>query len=81
MKMIPCERKDIPNGNRNTTNNYKVLTEFVESNFNCVELVDYTQACARNCQTSLQASIRRYRFHTVGVMTRGDRVFLYKKKI
>lgn len=82
MKMIPCERNDVPNGRiRKYSENFKILTEFVEGNHECAELLEFTQKNAKNCQTSLLASIRRYRFPTVGVMTREERVFLYKKKI
>lgn len=77
MIMVPYEKTKLSS----KSDNFKVISEFLDGDYDCVELVDYPQKCANYCQTSLNASIKKYRFVGVKVMVRGEHVYLVKKEI
>ena len=81
MRLIPRNVNEIPSHTRigfKPTANYKLLTEFVESDHECVELVDYSYSNRKSAQNSLAASVRRFKISSVKVVVRKERVFLVK---
>lgn len=78
MKLVPCNEDDLKVVNPRT-NLWKVLNEFVNGDFDVVEVRDFTNKDAKNCAASIGSAIRRYRFN-VQVIKRGERVFLVRKK-
>ena len=77
MKMVLCDVHTV-DAVRTKCKNHKVLMEFVESNHECVELVDYPQKNAHSCTSSFIGSIRRFNLNSVKVLQRGNKVFLIK---
>ena len=78
MKLVPVEKLDLTI-RRAYTNNWKILNEFVEGDFDIVEVREFTNKDANSCAASLGASRKRYGFN-VSVIKRGERVFLVKNK-
>lgn len=76
MKLVPYDEKNIKY--YKSTKNLKILEEFIESDMSCAKLEGYTQKNAKNCQTSLLGSIRKFRIHGVKVLVRKDDVILLK---
>lgn len=80
MQIIPRNKEELKEAVRPYTDNHKILTDFLNSNYYCVELKGYTHRDAISCQSSMCASIRYYRMAGVRVRIRGDRVFLVKEE-
>lgn len=77
MKLYPVKEIDL-RVRRPYTNNFKVLQEFVEGDYDIVEVRDFTNKNASSCASSLNSSARRYKFNVM-VIRRGERVFLMRK--
>lgn len=59
--------------------NLKLLEEFRDGESDCCEVKNFTQKDAKSCQTSLMASIRRYKFpNYIKVVVRKEKVYLVK---
>lgn len=81
MKLIPRNVNEIPQSDRSNfkpTRNYEILTAFVESGEECVELVDYHHTSAYCAQNCFNVSARRFNINSVKCIVRGERVFLVK---
>lgn len=78
MKMIPIDRKTIEPC-RTKRNNYAILKEFIDSDLDCVELKDHGHRNAKCCQSCLLVSAKRFGFGYVGIIKRGDHIYLYRK--
>lgn len=81
MKMYPMNPNDIPEPtcySFKSTKNYKIITNFIKSDYDCVELVDHNWKTPTSAYTSLTKSCQRFDIHGVKVMTRGKRVFLLR---
>lgn len=81
MKIIPRNVNEIPKTEWigfKPTSNYTLLTEFVESGHECVELVDYHYSDSKSAQNTLTMSARRFNIGSVKVIVRKERVFLVK---
>lgn len=61
------------------TKNYAVLSDFVRSGKDCVEIVDYDHDKGWLCAQCLRESIKRFKFADLDCKTINKRVFLYKK--
>jgi hypothetical protein len=60
------------------SDNYGLLTEFINSDLKCAKVEGYTQKDARCCAFSLRASIKRYHFNSITACQRKGEVFLIK---
>lgn len=81
MKMIPIDVNDIPEIGSlyyKQTKNHKLLTDFLESGLDCVELVDHDYNSANSAYTSLTRSMQRFGIHGIRIIVRKDRVFLVR---
>ena len=63
------------------TNNLQLLEEFMAMNATCVEYVGYPQKNAEVCRSSIHQSIKLYGFHNIGILRRGDHVYLIRKDL
>ena len=80
MKLIPYNVDNVPGKHAySLTKNLELLEEFANSDFDCVEVTDFTQKNATTCATSLNTSIKRYRMFSIKAIQRGDRVFLIRR--
>ncbi len=58
----------------------EVLDEFIKMDTEVVEVTEYTNKTATSCQSALFIAIKRRKMeNTVGVMTRGGKVYLINK--
>lgn len=79
MKFVPYDREDIKNlGGYKQCKNQKILEEFANSEYDCVEIVDYTNKNSNYCAASLNVSIKRFKFSNMNAISRDGRVFLIK---
>ena len=78
MKMVPVDKK-VLNIQTMRSNNYAILKEFIESDADCVELLDHGHCSARTCQSCLLSSAKRFGFGSVGIIKRGEHIYLYRK--
>lgn len=79
MELRPCKITDIERYWYKPTKNQKLLSEFVESDSKCVEVVDYPHSSAKAAQVSFINSIKRYGFAGIRVMIRKEKVYLVKE--
>lgn len=77
MKLVACDISEITKGFK-TTSNEAILEEFAESDLKCVEVMDYHHKTAWSCQSSLRASIKRYKKNMDCRVINGE-VYLIKK--
>lgn len=61
------------------SNNYKMLTEFVDRGLICVKVENDTHKNVTSCVNSIRQSIKRYRLNHIIVMQRGGEVYLFNK--
>lgn len=78
MKMIPIDPKTIK-PYRMKRNNYAILKEFIDSDLDAVELKDHGHQTAKCCQSCLLSSAKRFGFGSVGIIKRGEHIYLYRK--
>ena len=60
------------------TENRRILEEFISSDCECCEVVDYTQKTATIATGSLNQSIKTYRFSGIRAITKDNRVYLIR---
>lgn len=78
MKMVPYDSKKLGDIRSYSTENVRFLEEFVNSDLDCVEVVNYKHRDAKSCFSSFYKSIRRSRIGGIKCMMRQGRVFLVK---
>lgn len=80
MRMVECDINDViysMNG-RYRTVNFTLITEFLESGVDCVEIKEYTHVSAKGCVTALASTIKRCNMTGArAVMSRG-KVYLVR---
>lgn len=83
MTLVPFNRHEIDSiedkrpKNEDVTN---VLIEFIASDHDCVEVLEYRYADAFSCRSALHSRIRDLGLLSVTVRMRGRRVFLIKEQ-
>lgn len=91
MRMVECDIEDViysMNG-RYRTVNFTMITEFLESGMDCVEIKEYTHTSAKSCVSSLALTIKRCGMTGArAVMSRGkvylvraDKIEMVKNKL
>ena len=80
MKLTPRNYNDIINKRVKMSNNLETLEEFINSEYDCVEIEDFTQKTPAICASSFKMSIKRYHFNNIECFSRKGRVYLVKKK-
>lgn len=73
MKLI---KANIEDAKRSYNHNRKMLEEFRNSGEACMEVVEYSQAHAKSCASSLTTSVRRFKMFNIQVVMKKGRVFL-----
>lgn len=81
MKLQKSDIANLTKRSLRTSRNYRVLTEFVESNLDCALVTGWTHTCADGCAAALNVSIKTYRLGNVKAITRNNEVFLVKMDI
>lgn len=61
--------------------NLKVLTDFIDSDCDIVELTNYSHKSPNNCISTFSQAIKKYRIHGIKVVMRKGRIFLMKVPI
>lgn len=79
MTLVPYDINKLGNVCYRFSDNYKILSEFTESGEMCMKLEGYPHNSVKSCQTSLLSSIKRFNFHGIKIVIRGEDVFLVKK--
>lgn len=79
MNLVPYDLNKInnPNGYK-YSKNHKIITEFAESDLDCVKVEGWTHRTAEGCTWSLNNSIRCYKVGGIKAITRKGEVFLIK---
>lgn len=80
MRIVPKTMEEFRKEVRPMTDNYKLLTDFANSDYECVKLEGYTHKDAKSCQSSICASIRKFRMIGIRVRIHRDDVFLVKEE-
>ena len=80
-KLVKVEPSTLDKAMRSKTNTLQLLEEFMAMDATCVEYVGYAHKSAESCRSSIHQSIRRYGFHNIGVLRRGDHVYLIRKDL
>lgn len=78
MKLTPYNKNDLVI-RRPKSDNFGLLSEFVNGGLECAKVEGYPHHDATTCATSLRQSIKRYGFLGITVAKRGDDVYLVKK--
>jgi len=79
MTLIPYNKNDIEGlGGFKKTKNQKILEDFANSDMDCAEVKDFTQANAWICASSLNHSIKNFKLLNIQAISRKGRVFLIK---
>lgn len=81
MKLVERDAKILDGMAYVKTRNYETLLEFLNSDMSVAEVVDYPQKSAEVCTASLRNSIKKFKFNSIGVTYRMDKVFLFKKNV
>lgn len=76
MRLVKAERPRKPYIPR--TENRKILEEFIASDCDCCEVLDYTAATAYGAASSLNRSISWYRLGGIKAIVREERLYLIK---
>lgn len=80
-KLVKVEPSTLGKAVRPKTNNFRLLEEFMAMDATCVEYVGYAHKNAETCQSSIHQSTKLYGFHNIGVLRRGDHVYLIRKDL
>lgn len=79
MTLVPYDVKNLRVGGR--SDNYSLIEEFIDSGIDCAKIEGYSQKSASVCTASLNATIKRYRRHTIKAIERNGEVYLVRNKI
>lgn len=77
MNLRPCKIEEIGCW-YSKTKNQKLFEEFVNSDFDCVEVENYNHKNAKSAQTCLHNSAKHFGFTNIHVVVRGEKVYLVK---
>ena len=80
MNFVPVNEEIVPIA-KIRSENQKMLIEFMESNYDCVEVVNYPQKSAESCAASLCSTRDHLRLYGVIITRRKNRVFLIRKVV
>lgn len=80
-KLVKVEPSMLGKAMRPKTDNLRLLEEFAEMDVTCVEYVGYAHKSAEVCRSSIYQSIKLYGFHNIGVLRRGDHIYLIRKDL
>lgn len=84
MQFVQCDIKETIPIRRNgkiISRNYRLLKEFMDSNVDCVRIVEYEHKNVHSCAESLRASIKRFYPGLIVIRQRGDIVYLLKGRM
>lgn len=81
MKLIPYDKSKLGSISYARTKNYKILQEFIDSDYDCVKVENYSHKDAKGCNWCLSASIKRYHLDGIKCVLRNGEVFLIKKEL
>lgn len=82
MKIVPVDETTLGKCIRKERCNLdKLINEFRDSNYDCVEVKEYPHKTAQSCWNSIKVHLRRNKIYTVQPMLRGNRIFLVKREI
>ena len=81
MKLVPYERKKLGKtlGYKHS-NNLMILEEFADSGLDCAKVEGWTAKTASYCASSLNGSIKRYKFAGMVAISRKGEVYLIREK-
>lgn len=77
MRLKKCEIEDLT-WIYKPCKNQKLIEDFIESDMDIAEVVDYTQKTAYVCASALNVTIRRSKYGGISAIVRKGRVFLIK---
>ena len=80
-KLVKVEPSILDKALRPKTNNLQLLEGFMAMDVTCVEYVGYTHKNAEVCRSSIYQSIKLYGFRNIGVLRRGDHIYLIRKDL
>ena len=80
MKLVPYERKKIGYLGYKLSDNYRILEEFADSGLDCAKVEGWTAKTAGYCASSLNNSIKRYKFAGMVAISRKGEVYLIREK-
>ena len=82
MKLIPYDKSILKRGWYARTKNQVYIQEFIDSEYDCVKLENYTHNDAKSCQNAMQCTIKRMGvFNRIRCAIRNGEVFLVKLDI
>ena len=79
MKLVPYNVEKLRAGFKRTKNQ-TILEEFANSDYDCVEIKDFSHKNAKSCSSCLSLSVKRFGYQNIRVVQRGNQVFLIKVK-
>lgn len=77
MKLKKCEIQELERLYK-PCKNQELIEEFIESDMDIAEVVDFTQKTAYVCASALNVTIRRGSYGGISAIVRKGRVFLIK---
>ena len=81
MKLVSCNIDEIKGmGFYKKSQNYRILSEFINGGLDCTEVVEYTNRTAGQCATSLNNSIKRYHMGNIRAISRKGKVYLIREE-
>lgn len=77
MKLVPYDINDV--GCYKKTKNFELLSEFANSDYDCVMVKECNHSSVKSCVSSLRGSIQKFHMDNIIVIQRNGQVFLAKK--
>ena len=78
MKLTPYDKNNL-RIRKPKSDNFRLLSDFSSSEYECAKVEGYTQHDATACANSLRQSVKWYGFFRILIIKRGDDVYLVKK--
>lgn len=78
MKLVPYDKTKLGGSFYKRTNNLKILEEFVDSDYDCVEVREYNHSKPAHCSSSLANTIKRFKMNNLRAILRDGHVYLIK---
>lgn len=75
MKLVPVNEQDYF---FKKTKNQAILEEFLNSDYDCVLIQDHGHKSAKNAQSCLMNTARRFGYTSIKISVRGEKLFMYK---
>ena len=79
MKLVPVSVEEMAEIKRPYSNNYALLMEFLNSEHDCMKVVNSIQKSSDICANSLRISIKKFGLNSITAIKRGENVYLIKK--